>query len=174
MIILFFFLLLTVGSALVVLLSKNILYAAFSLLLTFLSLGALYVFAQADFLAVAQLMIYVGGILVLLIFGIMLTQKPQGDQTLKANHILDDSSNRFWGGAIALSVFGVLFLAFKKGNFQANNEGIFEPITNQTTVTKLGVNLMTDSVFAFEFVGILLMMVLLGAAYLVAENRETK
>lgn len=169
-IILLFFVLLTLASALVVLLSKNVLYAAFSLLLAFLGVAALFVFAQADFLAVSQLMIYVGGVLVLLIFGIMLTQKPKGNQTNEPNQILDGSSNRILGSVIALGIFGVLFLAFSKGNFQAINQSHFEQTISKTTVNDLGVNLMTNSFFAFEFVGILLMMVLLGAAYLVSEQ----
>ncbi len=69
---------LTVISAAGVLLFRNVLYAAFSLLLTFLGVGALYVLAGADLLAVVQIVIYVGGVLVLLIFGIMLMQRTAG------------------------------------------------------------------------------------------------
>ena len=54
---------------------KDTAIAAFALFLAFLGVAALYVLAGADFLGVTQIMIYVGGILVLLIFGIMLTQK---------------------------------------------------------------------------------------------------
>ena len=53
--------------------SRNIMYAAFSLLFTFFGVAGLYVLLQADFLAVTQILIYVGGILVLLLFGVMLT-----------------------------------------------------------------------------------------------------
>ena len=69
------FALITIVSAFVVVFSRNIMYAAFSLLFTFFGVAGLYVLLQADFLAITQVLIYVGGILVLLLFGIMLTNK---------------------------------------------------------------------------------------------------
>src|SRR5512138_3238062 len=74
-IIFYFFALVTVGSAAVVVFSRNIIYSAFSLLFTFFGVAGLYVLLSADFLAVTQLLIYVGGILVLLLFGVTLTTK---------------------------------------------------------------------------------------------------
>ncbi len=65
----------TVGSAAVVVLSRTLIYSAFSLLFTFFGVAGLYVLLGADFLAATQLLIYVGGILVLLLFGVMLTHK---------------------------------------------------------------------------------------------------
>ena len=70
-----FIAILTVASAIMVVMSKSLLYSAYSLLVTFLGVTALYVFLWADFLAVVQVVVYVGGILVLIIFGIMLTNK---------------------------------------------------------------------------------------------------
>ena len=63
--------LLTAGSAIMVVAARNILHAAFSLCLTFLGVAALYVFLHADFVAAAQVIVYVGGILVLILFAIM-------------------------------------------------------------------------------------------------------
>jgi len=60
-------------------------YAAFFLLLTLLGVAALFVLASADLLAVAQIMIYVGGVLVLVIFGVMLTHKPRQLEKQKPN-----------------------------------------------------------------------------------------
>jgi NADH:ubiquinone oxidoreductase subunit K len=65
----------TVGSAAVVVLSRTLIYSAFALLFTFFGVAGLYVLLGADFLAATQLLIYVGGILVLLLFGVMLTHK---------------------------------------------------------------------------------------------------
>ncbi len=65
----------TIVSAFIVVFSKNIIYSAFALLFTFFGVAGLYVLLQADFLAVTQILIYVGGILVLLLFGVMLTNK---------------------------------------------------------------------------------------------------
>ena len=65
----------TVGSAAVVVLSRTLIYSAFALLFTFFGVAGLYVLLGADFLAATQLLVYVGGILVLLLFGVMLTHK---------------------------------------------------------------------------------------------------
>src|SRR5258708_1378997 len=71
----YFFGVITLVSAWIVVSSRNIVYSAFALLFTFFGVTGLYVLLSADFLAVAQLLIYVGGILVLLLFGVMLTNK---------------------------------------------------------------------------------------------------
>ncbi len=62
-------------SAAVVAFTKNVMHAAFSLLFTLFGVGAFFVLLGADFLAITQVMIYIGGILVLIIFGVMLTSK---------------------------------------------------------------------------------------------------
>src|SRR5262245_47424069 len=64
---------LILGSAALVVFSKNIIYSAFALLGTLLGVAGLYVFLAADFLAVIQVMIYVGGILTLILFAVMMT-----------------------------------------------------------------------------------------------------
>jgi NAD(P)H-quinone oxidoreductase subunit 6 len=63
----------TVGSAMVVAFSRNIVYSAFALLGAFMGVVGIYVLLAADFVAMVQLLIYVGGILVLTIFAVMLT-----------------------------------------------------------------------------------------------------
>ena len=65
----------TVGSAMMVAFSRNIIYSAFSLLGTFAGVAGLYIFLGADFVAAVQLLIYVGGILVLILFAVMLTHR---------------------------------------------------------------------------------------------------
>ena len=69
------FALITVGAAAVVVLARSLIYNAFALLFAFFGVAGLYVLLGADFLAATQLLIYVGGILVLLLFGVMLTHK---------------------------------------------------------------------------------------------------
>src|SRR5207344_2595000 len=74
-IVFYLFALVTVGSAAVVVLARSLIYSAFALLFTFFGVAGLYVLLGADFLAATQLLVYVGGILVLLLFGVMLTHK---------------------------------------------------------------------------------------------------
>src|SRR5690606_37037441 len=65
-------------SCIALLISKNVFYAALFLLVALLSLAGIYVLAFAEFVAVTQIMVYVGGVLVLIVFGIMLTSKNNG------------------------------------------------------------------------------------------------
>ena len=66
---------LTIGSALVVAFSHNLVHSAFSLLGAFMGVAGLYAMLAADFVAVIQVMVYIGGILVLIIFAVMLTHR---------------------------------------------------------------------------------------------------
>ena len=91
-IVFYFFAAMTVLSAAVVVFARNLIHSAFALLFTFFGVAALYVFLGADFLAATQMVIYVGGILVLLLFGVMLTHKLY-DLNLKSE------TYQFWPGA---------------------------------------------------------------------------
>ncbi len=160
------FLLLTLGSAVVVLVTRNVLYSAYSLLLTFVGLAALYVLAGADFLAVTQILVYVGGVLVLLVFGVMLTRKPDAERTTGPNVIRTEHRRAGAGLLVAGGVFGVVFTAMQKGNFVRLESEHFDPITRVTTVPVLGMQLMTAYALPFEVAGVLLLAALIGAAYL--------
>ena len=90
--------LITVGSAAMVAFSRNIIYSAFSLLGTFMGVAGIYIFLGADFVAAVQVLIYVGGILVLILFAVMLTHR-----------ITDvEVTNRAAGRIPALIIIGVL------------------------------------------------------------------
>src|SRR5436305_9007810 len=65
----------TIASALVVVISRNIVRTSVGLLFTLLSVGGLYFLLNAEFLAAVQLVVYVGGTLILIVFGVMLTGK---------------------------------------------------------------------------------------------------
>jgi NADH:ubiquinone oxidoreductase subunit 6 (subunit J) len=162
-----FFLILTLLSAFFLLWSNNVLHNAYALLLTFLGVAALYVFAGADFLAVTQIMVYVGGILVLLIFGIMLTNSTENRLSGMLNAVVTQNANRIMGFGVAFLVFGVLVWSMSKSNFI----GINQPhIQAKSTIKTLGIGFMTDYVLPFEIVGILLTVVLVGGAYLARKD----
>src|SRR5690554_4683717 len=87
---------LAVVSGAYMVLTRNLLYAGFALLLTLLSVAAIYVLLFADFVAVTQLMVYVGGVLVLILFGIMLSSRVHNKS------VLSENVNVVWGVTIAL------------------------------------------------------------------------
>lgn len=97
----------TASSALVVVGARNILHAAFALCTAFLGVGALYVFLHADFVAAVQLIVYVGGILVLIMFAIMFSSNVAEDTSAERRGWFSMAT----GGMAALAVFiGILLL----------------------------------------------------------------
>ncbi|GAB4015059.1 NADH-quinone oxidoreductase subunit J family protein [Spirosoma koreense] len=167
---------LTLIGALAVLLTRNVLYAAFFLLLTLLGVAGLFVLASADFLAVAQIMIYIGGVLVLVIFGVMLThnaEPPTNTGSQQPNRV--PSLNRTGpraGWLIALLVAGGFFAALFSLLIRANYALLDQPIGWQSTIKTIGMQLMTEYVVPFEIAGILLLAALVGSAYLAASYRK--
>ncbi len=155
---------LAVLSALLILFTRNVLYAAFLLIITFLCISAVYVFAGADFIAITQVLVYVGGVLVLMIFGIMLTNKLSGKSVTTQGHY------QFWGILIGAGVFSLLGYFILRVNFfalswirQAQAGG--QQITG-STINTLGIQLMSDFVLPFEVAGVLLLVALIGAAFI--------
>jgi len=145
----------TVITAMGVAFSRNIVYSAFSLMGTFMSVAALYVFLAADFVAVVQVLIYVGGILILILFAVMLTHR-----------IADVSiSNRSVGRLPALGiaiVIGVLMTtAVRRGGWHQVEVAPATPTTAQ-----IGDLFLTHYLLPFELASVVLLAALIGAAFL--------
>jgi len=170
----FAFALLTVGSALAILLTRQLLHAAFALLLTFLGVAALYVLAGADFLAVTQVMIYVGGVLVLLIFGVMLTQQSTITDDGKQGKRVDLRTNPWVGFLVALSLFGLLLTVVLRVNWSLlshlNPSATPGTGSQLSSIPTIGMQLMTEFALPFEVAAILLMVALIGAAYVASRK----
>lgn len=156
-VIFYLFALIVLGSGAIVVLSKNIMYSAFALMFTLFGVAGLYAMLLSDFLAVAQIMIYVGGILVLIIFGVMLTSRITGIE-LKSGPI--GKVNYLFGALIAVLVTGSLTLLF------VNSKWIDIPLSKQpdTSVNLLGNVLMTEYILTFEVASVVLLIALIGAA----------
>ncbi len=163
---------LTVLSALVIVFTRNVLYAAFSLILTFLSVAGIYVLAGADFVAIAQILIYIGGILVLIIFGIMLTNRISGQEIITTMH------NRFLGIVIGLILFSILVYYILQTDFMAlswiKSANATGAVVKDSTIEQIGVGLMSIYLFPFELVAILLLIALIGAALIAKGQLKRK
>lgn len=146
---------LTIASAVVVVHHDKLLYSAIALLFTFFGAAGLYIFLWADFLAAVQVVIYVGGILVLVIFGIMLTNKIT---TVNISHT---SMQRGAGGLLVAFVLGSLGLMITKSPWLVQSAA--EP---DQTVATIGRLLMMDYLLPFEVASLLLLGALIGAATL--------
>lgn len=155
-IVFYLFALIVVASAAVVVLSKNIMYSAFALMFTLFGVAGLYAMLMADFLAVAQIMIYVGGILVLIIFGVMLTTRITGIE-IKTGTI--GKINYITGGILAtLIAVGLTYLYSTSKWVIAPGDPI------KTSINAIGNLLLTEYILAFEVGAVLLLIALIGAA----------
>jgi len=151
--------LLTLVPAVWVAMSRNIVHAGFALLLTLLGAAGLYAYLGADFIAVTQVMVYVGGVLVLILFTVMMTRVPQ---SRRRSHGLD----RFVPAAVfALAVFGLLYKTITSVEWAAS-ESVAEP-----TTAEIGANFVTSYIFPFEYVSLVLLAAMIGAAILIRERR---
>jgi NADH-quinone oxidoreductase subunit J len=153
--------LITVGSAAVVVLSRSLIYSAFSLLFTFFGVAIIYIFLGADFLAATQVLIYVGGILVLLLFGVMLTHR------LYNLNLKTETFQVVPGMLIAFAVFVSLSLAATNTRWKLVTDKQVQPTTDT-----IGELFMTDYLLPFEMASILLLVALIGAAMLVRRRSD--
>jgi NADH:ubiquinone oxidoreductase subunit 6 (subunit J) len=165
-----------VASALFVASSKNLVRSIFMFFTTLFGLAGLYVLALADFVAVTQIVIYVGGVLVLILFAFMLS----GKETL---NVLEQQKSKFISIGkfpailLALLFFGVMINVILKTNvdnlswIKQSAGNTIQP--NDLMTDNIGINLMTRYLLPFEAISILLMMALVGAAHLARKERGT-
>ncbi|MCZ6689729.1 MAG: NADH-quinone oxidoreductase subunit J [Planctomycetota bacterium] len=143
-----------------ILTTKNIIHAAFWLLASLLGFAGLYLIIGADFLAFTQVLVYVGGILILILFGVMLTHKEPVLIGRTPHH-----SNLFAGGVVSVFVLaGTVYMA-------AKTTWIGEEATPAPATALIGDFLMTKYILPFEVVSVLLLAALVGAAY-IARGKE--
>lgn len=163
--ILYSFASLTLLSALYIALTRNVLYAAIALIITFLGVAGVFMMIGASFVAISQILVYVGGILVLIVFGIMLTNR------LKGQKVVTRSYNKFLGILLSGGLFIILFKAIVQANFGAIY-WISEAEPQKPALKQFGMRLMTDYVLAFEVIGVLLLLALIGAVKMAAGARK--
>ena len=165
-----------IASALFVAATKNLVRSIFMFFITLFALAGLYVLALADFVAITQIVIYVGGILVLILFAFMLS----GKETL---NIIGEQSNKFISinklPAMLLSGLFLIVLLNMIFKIDANNlEWVKKSVItknmilpNSSMTENIGINLMTKYLLPFEAISVLLMIALIGAAHLSRKGR---
>jgi NADH-quinone oxidoreductase subunit J len=162
-IVFYFFAVITIVSASIVVLSRNIIYSAFSLLFTFFGVAGLYVLLNADFIAVAQLLIYVGGILVLLLFGVMLTNRVVNVD------IKTGTLQTFPASILVVFTAGALC-----GIYYITDWKMIEHVQEvKSTTTSLGEMFMTSYLLPFEIASVVLLVALVGAAMIARKDKPS-
>lgn len=154
---------LTVLSAVVVCFHPNILYAAISLLFTFMGVAILFLYAGADFLAGAQVVVYVGGVTILVLFAIMLTEWIEGAKLRDNRHKL--TFPVILGGAFLLPLLISNILQFVNQMPPIAAEKLAEFSLSPKT-TQIGQALVGSYLLPFEAITVLLLGALVGAVWL--------
>ena len=162
-IVFYLFAFIAVFSAAIVVFSRNIVYSAFSLLFTFFGVAGLYVLLSADFLAVTQILIYVGGILVLLLFGVMLT-----------NRVVSVDIKTGTMHTVPAMLVVALVAGSMSGLFYSNwKNAVASPLAVATTTPALGELLLTTYLLPFEIASVVLLVALIGAAMISRRERKS-
>ena len=150
------------ASALGVVLSRNIVRTAVCLLFTLVGVAGLYFLLEAEFLAAVQLVVYVGGTLILIIFGVMLTSKSP------FSHFEPKSGEVVIAIAACIVLFAALVMAIRSADFRPQSLDT----TRKYPVVALGQALLGDYLVPFELASIVLLVVMIGAAYLAKGRRR--
>lgn len=160
-ILIYVFTVITVLPLIYILATRNVIRAVFSLAFSFLGLAGLYVLMQAEFMAVVQLLIYAGGIIVLMVFGLMLT-KTTLDQGFITSHRYP-----ILGSLITLALVITLSILATQSHFKTGDLAV-----GHDPIYQIGRLYLTDFIIAFEVVAFLLLVALVGASYLAKKSSE--
>jgi NAD(P)H-quinone oxidoreductase subunit 6 len=145
------------GAALGVVLFSNIVYSAFLLGGVFISMAGLYILLNADFVAAAQVLIYVGAVNVLILFAIMLVNKREDFQPIAGALVRNAATALVCAGIFVL--LGTMVMTTPWAISTATPAG-------DSAIVKLGIHFFTDFLLPFEVASILLLVALVGAIVL--------
>jgi NADH-quinone oxidoreductase subunit J len=139
------------ASAIFVVQSANLVHAVLWLGVTLLATAALYAMLGASFLAGVQVLLYVGGVVTLMIFGVMITRRHEGTVAPA------ETRGARRGILVAGALFGVVAAAIRA------TPGLDAPVAGPMNVGDIGKELLSGQVLAFEAVSLLLLAAMIGA-----------
>ena len=143
-----------IGSALGVVLTRNLFHSVLWLALGLVSTAGVFLLLDAEFLAAVQVLLYAGGVVTVVVFAIVVTEKLVGE---KISH----TSKRLAGGAlVAAGILGMLLSAIGRAG-----TGVARPAMNGDTTHAIGIALLTKFLLPFELLGVLLLAGLIAASY---------
>ena len=145
-------------TALGVVLLSNIVYSAFLLGGVFISISGLYILLNADFVAAAQILVYVGAVNVLILFAIMLVNKQEDFAEISGRWIRKVSTGVICGGLFALLGTMILITPWSVDSTS--------PAVVENTIVEIGKHFFSDFLLPFELASVLLLMAMVGAIIL--------
>jgi NADH-quinone oxidoreductase subunit J len=159
---------LILGSALAVVMVKNLIHSALWLIASFFGVGALYLLMEAEFIAVVQVLVYVGAISILILFAIMLTRHVTGEG-------IRQLYRRWWVALlVAAALFGLLIVpTVTNYNWQVAEPQADQPVSIAAAV-EIGKAFMGEYLLPFELASVLLLVALIGAIVIAFEERSRR
>ena len=145
----------TIGFAALVAFSRNIVHSAFALVGSFMGVAGIYVALAADFLAIVQILLYIGGIVVLILFAVMLTHRIADVRV----------SNRAVGSFPALVFMALVGSSMGYAVLHTSWHGV-QPGDPTPTTAAIGNAFLTTYVLPFELASVILLAALVGAVVL--------
>ena len=155
----YFLLLLLLLSGVKVVTTSNVIHAAIFLVFTLATTAVLFILLSAEFVALVLILVYIGAVIVLFLFGVMITRAPLGP-----NAELDNDQNKLLAAVISLSIFGI-FTYILLQTFDST-----VVISEGTSTKLLGEILLSRFVFPFELVACVLLGALIGGITLARKD----
>ena len=167
----YFFSIITVGSALMVIVSKNTVHAVFFLILDFISVGCLFIMSGAEFLGMIMLIVYVGAVAVLFLFVVMMLNVAEQKQSWFRGQV---STHIPIGLIVSLIILLELLVVIGGWKYKTNFVGTDSILVNSdfSNTHSLGNVLYTDYVHLFQTAGIILLLSMIGAIVLTFRKRD--
>lgn len=149
----------TLGSAVAVVLFRNIFHCLLFLALSFLGVAGVYLLLSADFLAAVQVLVYVGAVIILMMFALMLTHRVMTTRLKQVN-------NQWWIAApVTAGILAILGRFFVLGPWHYT----IQPQPPTTGI--IGLALLRDYVLPFELASVVLLAAMVGAIVLAKEDK---
>ncbi|HMQ34998.1 MAG TPA: NADH-quinone oxidoreductase subunit J [Chloroflexaceae bacterium] len=165
---------LIVGAAVMVVTVRNVIHAALWLIASFFGVAALYMLLEAEFIAVVQVLVYVGAISILILFAIMLTRQVTGEGVRQL-------TSRWWAGLIVAAALFAAVIAPTVINHQWNipalppaAEGVPPQPEAIAGPAELGRGFVFEFMLQFQVAGVLLTVALIGAIVIAFEERARR
>ena len=143
-----------VGSALAVVLSRNLFHSVLWLALALTGTAGVFLLLDAEFLAAVQLLLYAGGVITIVVFAIVVTERLVGERITQTNR-------RITGGAVVALAFAAFVVNFISQQPLAATRQLSTADLTRT----LGESVLTKFVLPFELLGVLMLAAMLGAVY---------
>ena len=167
-IILYFFMAFGVLAAIYAVNTSSVVKAVFAMFATFFSVSALLILAHAEFLAIAHLMVYIGGIIVVMIFAMMLSSKNIIDDTVEMSK--ESSAFRFTKLISGIASIAVFILLANVILSQKQTQSIYPNSVN--TIQQFGTQLLSNYAFPLEIISLLLLVALMAASIITRKENK--